>query len=67
MYGARSPVHSGEVTDLPYFAWNRTEAERIQAEIRKSSRSSDAELDQEHEQPSELPRASRVIPALHDA
>jgi hypothetical protein len=56
-------VHSGEVTDLPYFAWNKTEAERIQTEIRKSSRSSDAESTQQPEEPSQ----SGANPASHDA
>jgi hypothetical protein len=63
MYEAPSPVHSGEVTDLPYFAWNKTEAERIQTEIRKSSRSSDAESTQQPEEPSQ----SGANPASHDA
>jgi hypothetical protein len=63
MYEAQSPVHSGEVTDLPYFAWNRAEAERIQAEIRNSGDASDGELKEDHEQGSQ----SGANPASHDA
>lgn len=63
MYKAQSPVHSGEVTDLPYFAWNRAEAERIQAETRNSGNTSDGELKEDHEQGSQ----SGANPASHDA
>ncbi len=49
-------MHTGEVTDLPYFAWNRAAAERIQAEIRSSGNASDAELKQDHEQSSQSGR-----------
>jgi hypothetical protein len=63
MYKARSPVHSGGVTDLPYFAWNRAAAERIQAEIRSSGNASDGELKEDHEQGSQ----SGANPASHDA
>jgi hypothetical protein len=63
MYEARGRVHSGEVTDLPYFVWNRTEAERIQSEIRNSGTAPDAELNQEQEQTSQ----SRASSVSHDA
>lgn len=63
MRQARTPVHSGEVTDLPYFAWNRAAAERIQAEIRNPGNASDAELKQDYEQGP----PSDANPASHDA
>jgi hypothetical protein len=63
IYPARSPVHTGGVTDLPYFAWNRATAERIQAEIRNSGSASHAEPNQEQEQTSQ----SGASPASHDA
>ncbi|HEY6605294.1 MAG TPA: hypothetical protein VIZ44_03035 [Gaiellaceae bacterium] len=51
------------MTDLPYFAWNRAEAERIQAETRNSGNTSDGELKEDHEQGSQ----SGANPASHDA
>ena len=65
MCSAHEPVHSEVVTDLPYFAWNRAEAERAQAQIHSSSRACDAEPSHEHEP--ELPGSQRAIPVSDDA
>ena len=65
MCSPHDPVHSEAVTDLPYFAWNRAEAELVQAQIHSSSRACDVKPSQEHE--TELPGSQRAIPAADDA
>jgi hypothetical protein len=65
MCSAHAPVQSEGVTDLPYFAWNRAEAERVQAQLHNWSRASDAQPSHEHEP--ELPGSQRAIPASDEA